>query len=170
MNNNRLPLYVIFVLVAVAIIWRISSPPPKALPGPVGPFGGWICSRTFGVMVAYAVYPAGALWAGAWNHKEPAANTTSSAIRIIDFNSHSGKSCALPNGIEVYYLSWANDRIIRVCFSTVSDPDKGLGLILVDAVEGKIKDEPVYCSDIKRVVYWPEATSTLIAQTDDEPA
>lgn len=168
MKNNRLPLYVLFVLVAVALVWRVSNPPPKTMPGPVGPFNGWKSSRAIGEMGAQNVNPAGTLWAGAWNEKETSKDTSDSAVRIVDFNAYSAKSCRLPDNIEVNFLNWVDDKTIRVCF-TSSAPDKGLGMLLVDAVEAQVKGKPEYFPEIARVVYWPNATSTFIAQTTGEP-
>ncbi len=169
-KNNRLPLYVIFVLVAVALVWRISNPPPKIVPGPIGSFADWKSVRSYGELGAQAVNPAGALWAGAWNSRQHSSNTAHSAIRIVNFNDHSGKSCALPDGIEVNYISWADNRTLRACFTSITDPLQGAGFIMVDAVEAKVTGEPVYGSDIERIVCWPNTASKFVALTDEEPA
>lgn len=169
-KKSRLPLYVIFVLVAVALAWRISNPPPKIVPGPIGSFADWKSERSYGEMGAFAVNPAGTLWAGAWNSRQQSSNVAHSAIRIIDFDNHSGKSCALPDEIEVNYISWADNSTIRACFTSISDPLLGSGFILVDALEGKVTGEPVSGSDIERVVCWPNTASMFVAVTDDDPA
>lgn len=169
-KNSRLPLYVIFLLIAVALAWRITNPPPKIVPGPIGSFADWKSMRSYGNMGAQAVNPAGAIWAGAWNSKQPSSNTAYSAIRIVDFNGHTGKSCALPDGIEVNYISWADNSTLRACFTNIADPMQGSGFILVDALEGRIVGEPVYGSDIERIICWPDTYSKFIALTDEEPA
>jgi hypothetical protein len=168
MKSNRLPLYIIFVLVGVALIWRITNPRAPMLPGPMGGLGGWRSLRTLGEMDSQATNPSGTLWAGAWNEAIKSGESRS-AVRIIDFNEYSTKSCALPDGIKIEDLSWADDNTIRVSFTSTTDSAKGLGIILVDAAAGKVKGSANYCADAAQMLHWPNGSNTFVAETAGKP-
>lgn len=139
------------------------------LPGPINGFPGWKSLQAIGEMSSQAVNPSGTLWAGAWNEDLP-SDKARSAVRIIDFNDYSARAVKLPDDVKVDYLSWANDTTIRVCFTSISDSAKGLGILLVDAVAGKVvKGSANYCADIARMVYWPSGGTTFVAEAAGEP-
>lgn len=162
-KDNKLPLYLLFALVGVALIWRVVNPPAPRLPGPVGSFPGWKSVATLGEMSSQAVNPSGTMWAGAWN-EALATGQSRSAVRIIDFNGYSTKACALPDGVKVDYLSWADDNTVRAfCIG----PKMEGRVVSVDAATGRKNSEVGLNRRVTRVIAWP-ATSDNAAVVLDE--
>ena len=162
-KDNKLPLYILFALVGVALVWRIANPPAARLPGPVGQFPGWKSVATLGVMSSQAVNPSGTMWAGAWN-ETLATGQTRSAVRIIDFNDYSTKACAMPDGVKVDCLSWADDNTVRAfCIGSKMEGQ----VVYVDVAAGKKHSEVGLNRRITRVIAWP-ATSDNPAVVLDE--
>jgi hypothetical protein len=163
MKNNRLPLYLVFVLVVLAIISYMTNPPQPPDPGPFGKFPDWRSTSEIGTMVAQAVNPSGTMWAGAWNHKSE-GKPERSAVHIIDFNGYAAKSCVLPKGVKIDYLSWADDSTVRACCAD-SGNLKGPRIVLIDATTGKPKSSTYLGAQVTRVVYWPNNAPLFVAET-----
>ena len=160
MKNNRLPIYIIFVLVGIAIVYRMSNPPPPPIPGPIGGFPVWNSTAKMGQMASQSLNSAGTMWAGAWNYK-PNTGTERSAIWMIDFNGYTAKSCVLPDGsADIGAIGWVDDNTVGVI--RLNSDDK---LVYIDAGTGKIKrtgslDEKV---TIDQVIYWPPKSDKIVA-------
>lgn len=163
MKNNRLPLFLLFALVAAAIIWRIANPPAPALPGPVGTFPTWKSIATLGDLAAQSTNPSGTIWAGAWNQTMPEGKARSAA-RLIDFEGYSAKSAALPSNATAEYLSWADDNTVRVLCAR---PDGNGQVVNIDGATGEKKQVVTLSKPVKQVIAWP-ATSDKLAAVIDE--
>lgn len=168
MQKNRLPLYVVFALVGLAIIYRITNPPPPPVPGPIGGLATWRSTVQNGDMASQAVNASGTAWAGAWNDK-PKTGTERSAVWIIDFEGYSAKSCSLPGGARVEYLSWADKNTLRACCSSTGAPGKGPGIVFIDAATAKVKGWAYCLANVTRLLYWPGGSSVFVAETAGKP-
>ncbi len=162
MKTNRLPLYVLFVLVGVAIVWRIANPPAPALPGPVGIFPAWKSIATLGDLGAQATNPGGTMWAGAWNQKLPDGKMRS-GVRIIKFLSYTQKSTGLPEGASTQYLSWADDTKVR---ALCSEAGKNAQIVYIDGATGERKQDTRLNESVERVLAWPSASDMIAVVLD----
>lgn len=163
MKNSRLPLYILLVLVAAALIWRMANPPAPPLPGPTGKFPGWKSTGTLGDIASHVVNPSGTLWAGAWNQTLPEGKIRS-AVWIIDFNGYSAKAVALPEGYSTDYLSWGDDNTIRACGM---NSGKAPGVAYIDAAAGKVKSTSHFDVKFTDMVLWPNGGSVFLARLSD---
>ena len=168
MTKNRLPLYLVFVLVGLAIIYGITNPRPPLPPGPIGGLPNWKSTVALGMMVAHSTNPSGTMWAGAWTEK-PNTGPARSTVWIIDFSGYAAKPCILPEGTDVHYLSWADDNTIRACCSRAGSNAKGPEIVFIDAAAGKVKSSTSCGANIVRPVYWPNGSPVFVAETVGKP-
>ena len=157
MKTNRLPLFVLFVLIGAAIVYRIANPPAPALPGPVGTFPAWKSVATLGDLAAQATNPAGTQWAGAWNQKLPDGKMRS-GVRIIKFKSYSAVSNSLPNGASTLGLSWADDNLVRALCSGAGPTAH---ILYIDSATGKCKQDIGLKATVQRVLAWPAGSHNI---------
>jgi len=169
MKNNRLPLYLVFVLVALAIVYRIAHPPAPPIPGPIGGIPTWRSTVSLGTMTGHAVNPAGNAWAGVWTDSAKNAKVHS-ALRIIDLDNYSAKSVVSPEDVCGDYLTWADDHTIRLVCSSDSAKGKGPGVVEIDASSGKVKSPAHFVAGATRILYWPNSSDVFIAETKGDGA
>ncbi len=163
MKNNRLPLYLVFVLIGLGIVYRITNPPAPVVPGPLGGISTWRSTVAVGKMTGHAVNAAGSKWAGAWTETEKSGKV-SSAVWIIDFNAYSAKPCLSPKDVCADYITWADDNTIRLICSSDSAKEKGPGVVLIDAKSCKVKSSAQFVSGASRIIYWPNNSNLFIAE------
>lgn len=163
MKNNKLPLYLVFVLVGVALVWRIVNPPAPLLPGPINSFPGWKSVATIGQMSSHTVNPSGTMWAGAWNETLRSGETRS-AVRIIDFDAYRTRPCGLPDGTKVDYLSWADDNTVRAFCIGANDDGR---VVYINGATGEKKSEVDLKTRVMRVLSWPATSDKLVVVTDE---
>jgi hypothetical protein len=168
MKNNRLPLYLVFVLVALAIVYRITNPPAPAVPGPLGGMPTWRSEVALGKMIGQAVNPSGTRWAGVWSEPDKAGKSRSAAW-VIDFNAYSAKSCVSPENVAAESLTWADDNTIRLVCASVSAKDKGPGIVLIDAVSAKVKSPAYFVPEARRILYWPGGSDVFVGEAAGGP-
>lgn len=166
MRNNRLPLYIIFLLVGIALVYRVAHPPAPPIPGPIGGFPTWTSVQQLGQMASQSVNPAGTMWAGAWNFS-PNGGTERSAVWVIDFEAYEARPCLLPGGTNVQYISWADDGTIRAWCDRMAD-GKGQGIVSIDAATAKVKSSQASEAKIARVICWPGKSDILLAETTEK--
>lgn len=167
MKSNRLPLYLVFVLIGLAIIYRITNPPVPLTPGPIGGIPTWRSTVAIGKMISQAVNPSGTRWAGVW--AEPAKDGKArSAVWIIDFNSYSAKSCLSPEDVSAEYLTWADDNTIRLICSSTSAKGKGPGIVRIDASSAKVKSPAHFVPEVARILYWLGGSDVFVAEVADQ--
>lgn len=164
MKNNRLPLYLLFVLVGAALVWRVANPPAPRLPGPIGSFPAWKSIATIGDMASQATNPAGTVWAGAWNQKM-ADGKMRSAVRLIDFAGYSAAESAMPSGLTAQYLSWADDGKLR---ALCADSGKDAQIIYIDAATGERKQDTKLGESVQRVLAWPAGSDKIAVVLDED--
>ena len=111
--KNRIMVYILVVLGAVAIIYRIANPPKPAPPGPLGGFPNWKSHSSVGTIASQAVNPAGTVWAGVWNEKMESGEMRS-AVWIIDFKAFEARMCKLSDEKFAPSMGWLNDDKIWV--------------------------------------------------------
>lgn len=143
--NSRIPYYILAVLVLVAIIWRMANPPPPPPPGPMGKIPTWDSMTKIGDMSAFAVDPAGKLWAGAWNQKTRHGKLHS-AVWIIGMENLRLQTCRLPMGYFTESVWWDGEKSLRALIVDSDDPahaDKAK-IVEIDPSDGSImKTKPV---------------------------
>lgn len=163
MKNNRLPLYVVFVLIAAAIVYRITNPPAPAMPGPLGKMPAWKSTVALGKMISQAVNPSGTRWAGVWVEPDNTSGARS-AVWIIDFNRFTAQSCLVPKDVEPQSLTWANDDTIRLICTSASGKGKGPGVVSIDAASARVKSRTYFAPEVARIVYWPVGSDVFIGE------
>lgn len=140
--NNRLPYYILGVLVLVALIWRVANPPKPPIPGPLGAPPNWSSMTKVGDMGPWSVNPAGTKWAGAWNQKTRDGKLRSS-IWVVDFTNKEAKPCEMEDGSYVSSLDWQDNTTIRALVLDSDNPsaaDKSR-VVLVDSVKRTASDQ-----------------------------
>ncbi len=163
MKNNRLPLYVIFLLIAVAIVYRITNPPAPVVPGPVGGMPMWRSQVAIGKMIGQAVNPSGTRWAGVWTEPDNSGKARS-AVWVIDLNGYTAKSCFSPEDVDAESLTWEDDNTIRLICSSSSAKGKGPGIVRIDAASAKVKSPAYFVPGVKRILYWPGGSDAFIGE------
>lgn len=163
MKNNRLPLYAIFVLVAAAIVYRITNPPPPAVPGPLGNMPAWKSTVALGKMISQAVNPSGTRWAGVWV-ESGGASKERSAVWIIDFEGFTSKSWLAPEGEKAQFVTWADDDTVRLICASPPGKTKGPGVVSIDARSAKVKSQTHFAPEIARILYWPGGSDVFVGE------
>jgi len=163
MRNNRLPLYAIFVLVAAAVVYRITNPPAPAIPGPLGQMPAWKSTVAIGKMVSQAVNPSGTRWAGVWVESDEASKARS-AVWIIDFDRFTAKSCLAPEDVKAEFLTWADDDTIRLVCTSVTGKSEGPGVVSIDARSAKVGSLRYFVPEIARILYWPGGSDVFVGE------
>ncbi len=137
-RNNRLPYYILALLVLTAIIYRIAIPPAPPIPGPLGQMPNWDSMTKVGEMGPWAVNPSGTLWAGAWNKKED--DKIRSAVWIIDLANKKATPYEMNKDLFVSDLYWETDDKVQVLALDSDDPSevRGSQLVSIDARKKKI--------------------------------
>lgn len=162
MKGSKLPLYALIAVIALAVIYRIVSPPAPELPGPIGAFPTWKSISTRGKMTAQATNQAGTMWAGAWS--EIVGDKEQSAIHIIDFNGFSAKSAEVGIGVRLVTLSWADDKTLRAV--TARSADK-IEVVYIDGQTGK-KNRTKELEIQAGVIIWPAGADNMVAAIFDK--
>lgn len=159
MKGSKLPLYALFAVIALAIVYAIANPPAPELPGPVGAFPTWKSIAVRGEMTAQATNQDGTMWAGAWSGEVDGSER--SALRIIDFNGFSGRSVDMGKDVHVQSLSWADAKTLR---AMVADYSKTKQIIYIDAETGKktrTADSGIKADAM--IISWPAGSDKVAA-------
>jgi len=166
MKGSKLPLYALIAIIALAVVYRIVSPPAPQLPGPIGTFPTWKSISVRGKMTAQATNQAGTMWAGAWSEKV-GDNPGQSAIHVIDFNGFSAKSTDLDKDTWVSYLSWADEYTLRaLCVG----PSNSVQVVYIDGRNGEKKRTVPLKMTLQGVLIWPVGSdkfAALLEETDE---
>lgn len=163
--NNRVPIYVLGVLVLVAIIWRMAHPPVPPPPGPLGVMPTWDSMTRIGDMGPCAVNPAGSMWAGAWNEIKP--GKLRSAVWVLDLENQKSWHCALEGGSIITSLGWKDDGTVWALAVDGDEPAEAADsrLIICKAGSGSGELEEVTLkSKVARILAWPAGSGKLVAQ------
>ena len=161
-KGSKLPLYALYAVIALALIYAVANPPAPQIPGPVGKFPAWKSTTVVGKMTAQAVNPAGTMWAGAWS--DSSKDKAQSAVHIVDLNGFGVKSYALPEGSPVELINWSGGTVRACCGAG----DKGLEVSVLDAATGKPKSSDSI-GGVKRVLAWPDGSDVLLAESEASP-
>lgn len=165
MKGSKLPVYGLAVVIALAIVYRIVSPPAPLLPGPIGAFPTWKSISTRGQMTAQATDQAGTMWAGAWSQKDSDTNAGQTAVHIIDLNGFAAANTDLGKDTTAQYLSWADEKTLRVL---CAGPGSKLEIAYIDAQTGK-KDHSVPIeTSVQDVLSWPAGSDKFAAVLEDK--
>ena len=161
-TNNRLPLYILGILVLVALIWRVSHPPKPPVPGPLGKIPHWDSMTKVGEMGPWAVNPSGTVWAGAWNQQDKDGKVRS-AVWIIDLAAKQASHCELKDGSPVSALSWADDKTVRALQAGAEKP-----ITVIRAPDATVERSMDLASEIGDVAVWPSASDAFITNTSEK--
>ncbi len=161
-TNNRLPYYILGVLVLVALIWRAANPPAPPIPGPLGKMPHWDSMQKLGEMGPWAVNPSGTMWAGAWNQKAKDGSIRS-AVWVIDFEKKEARPREMKAGAPVAGLAWAGRSTINVLQPGLKEP-----MVTLDARTGARKATSALRTTVVGVAAWPSGCPAFIAQTGAE--
>jgi len=163
--GNRLPYYILGVLVLIALIWRIANPPPPVPVGPVGTFPTWRSNGPIGEMSSQSTNPSGAAWAGAWNLKTE-EDTFRSAIWIIDFQKYKAAQCELEKGLYVTDISWADDDTLRALAVDSDNPEMVTEskVLHISAKSADIEKTTVLKTNAIRAIAWRPGADEFLAQ------
>lgn len=161
-TNNRLPLYILGVLVLVALVWRVSHPPKPPVPGPLGKIPHWDSMTKVGEMGPWAVNPSGTMWAGAWNQRGKDGKTRA-AVWIIDLTAKQASHCEMNDGSPVSALSWADDRTVRALQPGAEKP-----ITVLRAADATVQSSMSLPSRIEDAPLWPSASDAFITETTEK--
>ncbi len=169
--NNRLPVYILGILVLVALVWRISNPPAPPLPGPRGDIPHWISSIAIGEHGPAALNPTGEIWAGVWNHKT-AHGTMESAVVIVDILKQTSTRIPLKKGFVTSSLVWPGEKQFAVLLADSQNP--GLvtrsSLVVFTLTNGNWKsEETTLPTDVARIIAWPTGSDTMAVELAGSP-
>lgn len=169
--NNRLPVYILGILVLIALMWRISNPPAPPLPGPNGDVPNWISGIAIGEHGAGAANPGGTIWAGVWNHKT-SNGAMESAVVIVDLIKQSSTRIPLKKGFSAASLAWPDKNRFAVLLTDSQNPSLVTRSALVvfsrDGQKWK-SEEKTLPTDIAGIVAWPEGSDTMIVELAGSP-
>ena len=170
--SNRVPLFILGVLVIVALVWRVANPPAPPLPGPLGRMPNWSSMTKIGDMGPAAVNPAGTMWAGAWNQTDK-QGVMCSAVLVIDFEKKTSQHVGLGEGFTAASLFWRDDDTFRVLLVDSADPTlvTNSRLVICRVGEKTTKCEKVsQPTDVAGILAWPPGSSRFAARLAGSPA
>ena len=170
--NNRIPIFVLGILVFVALVSRIVNPPAPLPPGPMGGTPNWRSSNSIGEMTDSAVNPSGTVWAGVWNEKTKKSGTLRSAVWVIDLENSKTASYSFKDGSYVPNISWADDKTVRALRLDTNDAvaAKESEIVYIDAGTSKADKKVMLKTAVARVLDWPAGSDKFIAQIADAEA
>lgn len=162
--NNRIMVYILILLGAIAIIYRIANPPQPPAPGPTGGFPNWKSRAAVGTLASQAVNPAGTAWAGVWN-EETQGGKMRSAVWIIDFKAFTARICKLSDGRFAPSLGWNNNGKIWVLTVDSKNPSvvTESSIQYVNASDGGRDGLQKLKTPITRVLAWPPDSKRFLA-------
>lgn len=169
--NNRLPVYILGILVLVALIWRMMNPPAPVLPGPRGDVPNWISGIAVGEHGPGAVNPSGGIWAGVWNHKT-GQGTMESAVVIIDLIKQVSTRIALKKGFAASSLVWPEENRFAVLLTDSQNPSLVTRSILVTFTrsgQSWKSEEKTLAADVASVVAWPVGSEKMVVELAGSP-
>lgn len=151
-RNNRLPYYVLALLVLLALIYRVANPPKPPIPGPLGQMPHWDSMTKVGEMGPWAVNLSGTMWAGAWNQKEN--GKIRSAVWIIDLVNKKAEPYEMDEGLFVSDLYWEDDESVRVLTANSDVPSeiRKSHMMSIDADKGNVGEAKEISPTIIRVL------------------
>jgi hypothetical protein len=166
--NNRLPIYLLSILVLVALVWRMVSPPAPPPPGPSGQIPHWNSSIAIGDFAVGAVNPSGSRWAGAWNQKT-SAGVLRSAIWIIDLANITALKPVYKEGVFISSIGWRGDKTVWALEVDSNKPEDAMhsSVITIDATTGKVSKRKVIAKPVARILAWPMDSSNFLAKLAD---
>lgn len=158
MKQKQWPLYAVFALFGLALIYNIANPKAPQPPGPIGEFPNWKSINARGDLLCQATNPAGTAWAGAWTDAAADDKGLESAVTVIHFDSSPAARCLLDKDVSARYLSWADDSTLRaVCVRAARDAE----LVYIDSVTGDKKKTTPLHTTLGRVLCWPAGCDKL---------
>lgn len=165
-RNNRLPYYILALLVLVAIIYRVANPPAPPIPGPLGQMPHWDSMTKVGEMGPWAVNPDGTMWAGAWNLKKN--GKIRSAVWVIDLVNKNATPYEMSDGLFVSDLYWENNNTVQVLTLNSDNPGeiRKSQIVSIDAHNGELGKFKEVTPTIVRVL--GRSPQALAVQLADE--
>jgi len=163
--NNRLPVYILAILVLVALIWRAANPPVPPPPGPLGVIPNWDSLTKVGDMVAFGTNHSGTMWAGAWNEKTRTGQRRS-AVWFIDLEKPAERHVEVPGRVHVSSLFWKDDHTAGVLTVDAEDPTISTRSVVVfyDARTGKQTGTIEPSPRLARVLAWQPERRAFVGQ------
>lgn len=165
--SNRLPLYILGLLVVVALVWRVFNPPAPALPGPLGKMPHWNSATKAGDMGPAAVNPDGTMWAGAWNETDKNGERRS-AVVIIDLAKKTAQHVSLGAGYA-QSLFWQNADSFNVVMTGSSDLAEVVGSKLVTCNGAGECNKSAVKKDFASILAWTAGSDMFIARLPGSP-
>lgn len=154
--NKRILIFIIFLLIALGIVYRISTPPRILVPGPIGDMPVWSSKTTIGEMTAQSLRSDENKWIGVWHDIEP-NGTHVSAVWIFDLEKPSAKSVMMADDSEPIALGWKDRNTIRLLVRKhpINSPVYN-ELIHISARDAKISNKEKIKNIIEAIYAMPE--------------
>ena len=165
--NNRVPIFILAVLVLVALVWRIANPPPPPMPGPLGRPPAWDSRTKIGDMNASAMSPSDTVWAGSWNAKNKDGKLRS-ALLVLNLEEIIPIHEQIKGDSFVTSLAWKDDNTVRALVVDSDDPAavKKSELVTFGPVSSdkrEIQAAPLK-ETVLRILAWPAGSDKFAAQ------
>ena len=170
--NNRIPVYILGLLVLLALVWRIANPPPPVLPGPLGVMPNWTSMVKTGEMSAAAVSPDGTKWAGVWNDSDT-RETKRSAVVVIDLAKKTSQHVKLADGLIARSLFWRDNNSFTVLLADSEKPAVVTRSLFATCTltKGKpsITNKPLEEMDIAAILASDPSSGSLVVRLGGSP-
>ncbi|MFQ3550122.1 MAG: hypothetical protein SNJ70_10280 [Armatimonadota bacterium] len=163
--NKRLLVFIIFLLIGMGIVYRISTPPRVIVPGPVGDMPVWSSKNAIGKMTGQALLSNQKKWAGVWHDVEP-NGTHVCAVWIIDLEKPSAEHVLLADDTIPLFIGWKDNNTIRLVVERHPiNKQKYTEIVYIDAKDTKIISKEKTKAFVEAVYAWLEGDDNFFGKS-----